>query len=177
MIKLRIISRIDVDKNFFFDYLFAIYLLKEAGVTCTIEFIGSIYNHTIYNSIRRNARILDISHRIHFTEKSVPVSDLLVNENDYFVNASIGNFIGYSSIECLQRNFKTIFYNVDDQTSHATQEITFVNNTAEFVQLIKDINSHKTEMDFKIVNENRETLRYFVLDKTDKRKLENILIG
>ncbi|SIS96777.1 hypothetical protein SAMN05421786_103467 [Chryseobacterium ureilyticum] len=177
MITLNIISRIDVDKDFFTDYLFVLYLLRKEKIIVNLKFIGEVFNAAIYNNIVRTSKLFEINNEIEFTKKSIPLTQINPTKNDYFLNASIGDFAGYSSIECIQRKFKTIFYNVDfNLISNANHTMeSFCRNHQDLYNLLKQISQNKEQVDSTIINENKTTLSSFFLSEKDKTDLINYL--
>ncbi|MCA5004112.1 hypothetical protein [Sphingobacterium bovistauri] len=176
MIKLNVVSRIADDKDFFNFYLEALSLVKKKFGHCIgIYFIGEIYCTEVFNKIVTRANELSIRDLVSFSNKSIPINELPSSYNDVYLNISIGDFIGYSSIECLYYGLKTIFYNGDSLVSSNSKYRCFCNTIEELAFLLNDIQSSSMVMQ-NLIEENRQLLQYYFISDTDKKELLKLLI-
>lgn len=177
MIRLNIISRIAGDKDFFSHYLETVTeIFSENNITIFVNFIGPIEDLNTYNKIIKYCTKHGIEKQISFTKKALPYCEIENTEKDVFLNASIGSFIGYSSIESIENSFKTIFFNVDETSFIKKKYISFCQNKTEFKNLILKIVFDNNTLNL-IEKENKEIFKSFHLDTEEKQLLLNILNG
>jgi hypothetical protein len=178
MIQINLVARIAADKNVCFDLVFVASKLKEDGYTdFKFLFIGGIESPSIYQNIIRLAGLLNVTDHIDFTKKSIPMTELSEEtKNGYFLNYSIGKFIGYSGIDSIGMGFKTIFVNGDK--NHENEDMTTVNicrNIPELIAFIKLIHKDQLAMNKQIVADNLEMSKNFQLNEADKAFLLEIM--
>jgi len=151
--RVNIVSRIAEGKDFFIYYLDAVNKLRQVKhVDVNINFIGSITSIEVYENIIMNANRLNISDLISFTKRSISY-DLMPNlDNDFYINSSIGSFVGYSSLECLKYGFKTIFFNVDRSIEEKFESRMFCNSVDDLVDLLFELNEFDSKVDSLIVD-------------------------
>ena len=174
MINLNVVARIAEDKNSFPDLLYALHNLKQHNNNkVRILFIGPIQSDTVYNQLITMAAELDVSSSIAFTKTAIPIDkltdDLLAG---YFINFSIGNFIGYSALESIKKGLKTICYNVDKTLEFKTSSsVSQCANLSELIALIEKIIINKSYFDKEILADNGKLFEKFRLDTEDKKGL------
>lgn len=171
--RINVVSRIAKGKDFFEPYLKVIANLKEKNIICEIKFIGQIYDEEIYTKILDSSKLLNIEELMFFTQKSIPYTEMTNEENEYYLNLSNGDFVGYSSIECLKNGFKTIFLNINSINTVKNEQITFCKNENELFNLLGKIYLNMNEMNKIIRQENEELLTKFYLSDMDKQLLLN----
>jgi hypothetical protein len=134
MLRINLVARIAKDKNSFLDLVYVAHKLKQNNFDdFTILFIGAIESLSIYQNIVRMAELLGVTSNIGFTERSVAMTALPEEvKNGYFFNFTVGNFMGYSSVESVNLGFKTIFCNADKR---------LVNEKYNYVNVCPDIDS------------------------------------
>ncbi|MGV0947811.1 hypothetical protein ACTS93_11810 [Empedobacter falsenii] len=175
--RLIVVSRIDLDKDFFHYYLEVISRLKkEDKIIIKILFVGKIDNQEVYDEIMNRSHKLDIFNQINFTRQSIPYNLLPNEDNDYYLNISIGDFIGYSSIEGMRSNFKSIFLNGDSSVNTGKDRISFCNTTNELYLLLRQIFLDDTYKIY-LIKDNEEILKNYVLSEKEEQLLVNILLG
>jgi hypothetical protein len=177
--RLNVVSRISEDKDFFSSYLKVVAELKKNGIDCQLKFIGKIYNEDVYNKIINDATNNDIVELVSFTRKSIPISEWTNNTDDYYLNVSIGDFVGYSSIDCVDSGFKTLFLNIktDYTINKFVNYQTFCKDENELFNLIKDISLDGEKMNQIIEKENKAFAQSFYLSNNDEKLLLNVLKG
>ena len=177
MIKmLNVVSRIDRDKDFFVNYLEVISILKfKYNIIFNIKIIGNVYDEDVYHKLIEDIRRLDIISQVEITKKSIPFSKLFKTENDYYINACIGDYVGYSSIECIENEMKTIFFNISENKIDS-QNISFCNTIDDLVILLLNLFSND-EVNIRLKNDNQLLLERFMLDDLEKINLLSILKG
>lgn len=176
MIRLNLISRIAYDKLFFLDFIVLIANLRKCNFDVRLKIIGKIYNTEICELILRTSRILNVAEFVEVTGESRPINQIENSNEDYFVNISVGSFIGYSSIECVSYGLRTIFYNVDEKLIRDTNDNSFCFNFEELLNLLKLICSERNVYFDKLQIENIQTANKFILDEVRIAKLIDILI-
>ena len=176
-IRINIISRIAEDKIFFIDLLYAIaFLRREKKIDVKLNFIGAIYNYTIFNTLKRFIIVSGIDDLVSFTEKSIPISEISKSSNDYYLNFSIGNFIGYSGIEATKNGFNTLFYNVDfDYDKQQYESIIFLSGLEDFIQILISLNVDKNKIDELIQLGNKDLAKQLLLDEETETKLLSLI--
>jgi len=179
MISVNVISRISDDKNSFFDLVYAIHKLDEEGVKdISVLFIGDIISNSLHQAIQKLISLFDLGDRIKFTRKSIRFNDLPdAVKAGYFLNFTVGNFIGYSGIESVNMGFKTLFYNGDkslaEQTVSSASQCSDVRSLAK---LLSNISSNQAEMDKLIAEDNLRMKGNFLLNAADKSFLMSVLL-
>jgi hypothetical protein len=178
MIQINVISRISEDKNSFFDLIYALHKLTEQGITdVRILFIGDIISDTLYRCSIQLVNLFDLNGRVDFTKKSIRFENLPGDiKKGYFINFTIGNFMGYSGIESIKMGFKTIFYNPVKNLSHQTKtSASLAADLAALIVLIKKISTDQAAMDEKIIQDNLEMRQHFSLSPLDEAFLNSVL--
>lgn len=174
--RLIVVSRIDKDKDFFNYYLNIVKQLKKEGIIYNILFIGSIDNINVYNKIIDYAKNNNLENLITFTQKSMPYEKMPNETGDIYLNISIGYFVGYSSIECLQNSFTTVFLNGDSTITMLEDSLQFSRDTEALYQLLKNIYIDKSILN-KLKEENRTFYKSYSLSKDERSTLSNLLYG
>jgi hypothetical protein len=170
MVQINLVSRIAGDKNSFFDLVFIAYKLKLDGYNgFRILFIGEIESPSIYQNIIRMAGLLDVGEHIDFTKKSIPLARLPENIKDgYFLNYSVGKFIGYSGIESIANGLKAIFVNGDKSLEDDVSDyINVCRNIPDLIEFIKILINDKVNADKQIISNNLEMSSDFKLTEPD----------
>ena len=179
MIKLNVVARIAADKNSFPDLIFALHELNKQGITQVhFVFIGSIYSMAVYENIIEEATRLHVLPNIAFTKRSIPISELSEEvQQGYFINFTIGNFVGYSALESIKNGYKTILYNADPSLEgESSGLINSCANLNELIGLIKKIDNNKTAVDTEIMAANQKMINRFCLDVSEKDNLLSMML-
>lgn len=181
MIKLNFMSRISLDKNFFVDLVYLVYKLKnDHNTLVNLYFIGAIEHGGIYETLVRVIKVLNVQEQVSFSKRSIRYNEMSEDvKSGYFINYSVGWFLGYSSLECMQQNLKTIFYNIDPHYSHTMKDgySCYCADLDSLTNLIKTISMDKAGMDSKLLLENKQVLSQFVLQNNEASVLRSILLG
>jgi hypothetical protein len=180
MIRLNITSRISVDKNFFVDFIVAVYKagLEIGQEKIALTFIGQIQDKGVYETLLRLVYVLGLNEQVEFTKRSIPLSNLPENMKEgYFINFSAGNFIGYSGIECMGLGFKTIFLNVDDRYAPTIDpdQSCYCPSFSALTDMILKIYRDQNSFDLRILEENRLLYAGYFLTENEERQLIEIL--
>lgn len=178
MIRINIVSRISEDKNSFFDVIYLVKKLEEAGQqNIRLLFIGGITSNTLYNDMIKLVRLFELSEKVSFTRRSIRFDDLPAEVKEgYFLNFTVGNFKGYSGIESIKAGFKSLFYNVDKKLSAKTQRSeSQAENFEALRSLMLKIAGNKTVMDKLIMEDNLRMMKDFALNEEDKSFLRSVL--
>jgi len=179
MIRLNVVSRINEDKNFFFDLIYAVFKLKHSGVEgVQLLFIGDVLSRAVYQDMRRLANLLEIPDQISFTRQSIRMSNLPESVKEgYFFNFTIADFTGFSGIESVSLGYKTIFYNPDKKLAERmTTWPSMCRDLASLVSLITAINENQLAADAAIRQDNLRMKALFYLSEEDKRFLRSVLL-
>ena len=175
--RLNIVARLSRDKDFFFPCLNTIAKLKKNGINCQMNFIGKIYHEDVHDKIINDSVDRDILELVSFTKKSIPISEWTNNTDDYYLNACIGDFVGYSSIDGIKNGFKTLFVNIIPNINETPKDLSFCSDENDLFNLVKKIYSDMESMNKIIEQENKELLQNFYLADNEKELLLNILTG
>jgi hypothetical protein len=155
-------------------------LKTEHNIATNLYLIGSIESEAIYQTLLRSVKELNIEDMVTFSKKSIRYSEMSDEvKKGYFLNYSVGFFLGYSSLECMQNNLKTIFYNIDPHYSHSIKDkySCYCADLDSLVNLVKAISLNKTETDNTLVVENQRLLAQFMLQNNEAAFLKSILLG
>lgn len=176
---LSLLARISDDKNFFVDVLFAIYKCRERfGVAPQLNFVGAIENRGIYDALIRLTSFLQLTGRVFFTGRSVRYDEMPLEWlNGYFLNYSVGSFLGYSTIESVSRGLKVISYNVVPEYSDAIDghERWQCRNVEELVQLLGELCGDNGKVEQQILKGNRLVANDHYLSSADVARLSTLL--
>ena len=178
MIQINIVSRFTEDKNMFFAVLFAVHQLKEQGINdVTVLFIGDILSEALYRSTHTLIDLFDLSDRVNFTKRSIRFADMTEGmKQGYFLNFTIGNFVGFSGIESINNGFKTIFLNLDRSLDDRTVvSASQCNSVDSFIALLKNLSTDKAFTDKLILEDNLSMKQDLHLNATDSSILLSIL--
>ena len=178
-IQINLVSRIASDKDSFNILLqLAEQLIKEKVTDFEILFIGEVSEEVIFQKIMSQAEHLKIADKIRFTKKSIPLIQLDdQTKSGYFFNFTVGLFLGYSSIDAIQLNLKSIFYNADPSAS--MEKKTYINsceNINDVVELIKLIDLNKNKVDEEIYLNNEKMRAAFSLTSKEEDALLALII-
>jgi hypothetical protein len=180
MINLNIVSRISDDKCFFIDTVYAIHRLKkEHNIDAQIYFIGAIENYGIYNTLVRLVEILNLQDRIFFSKRSIWIEDLPDDVKEgYFINYSIGEFFGYSGVDCLKSKLKTIFLNIDAEYNSMirTDYKCYCADINTFIRLLKEIEENGSQIANQLLQENEVLFSEYYLGSEEKELLKSVLL-
>lgn len=173
-------SRISADKNFFIDIIYAVHKVRTDSSQNKVKlcFIGDIQDEGIYYSMLRLINLLELNEVVDFTQKSITFKELPADiKSGYFINFSVGSFIGYSGIEAMSYGLKTIFYNIDSRYELVNKSSghCFCDNISSLCKLIVSIAESKEKMDESIEKENKQISAKYILNELDKEKLLGIL--
>jgi hypothetical protein len=182
MVKLNLVSRVSVDKNFFVDLVYAIYQLKtKHGIIATVYFIGTLESEPVYQTVNRLVHVLDLEDQISFSKKPIRYDDMTDEvKSRFFINYCVGDFLGYSSIECLKHKLKAIFYNIEPEYSASMNSRAFVcycRDMNSFIDLIRKIDSDEKRISEEVLKENQLLLTHFILQKNEEHMLASIMMG
>ena len=182
MIKLNFISRISVDKNFFIDLVYLIYQLKtKHDIKSSLYFIGAVESEPVYQTVRRLVQITGLDDQISFSKKSIRYDEMTDEvKKGFFINYCVGDFLGYSSIECLKYKLKTIFYNIDPAYSGVMNNESYAcycPDMNSLVDLIRKIHLDEMVMSDDLLKENQVLLGNFILQKKEEDFLVSVLTG
>lgn len=178
MIRINIVSRISEDKNSFFDVIYLVKKLEEAGQKdIQLLFIGGITSNTLYNDMMKLVGLFELSEKVSFTRRSIRFDDLPQEiKEGYFLNFTIGNFKGFSGIESIRAGFKTLFYNVDKKLSAKTERSeSQVESFEALMALILKIIQNKAATDKLIIADNLRMMKSFALNEDEVFFLRSVL--
>ncbi len=176
MITINIVARIAYDRNFVLDLIIAIAKLKEqSNHKIKLVFIGEVYDFSIYKNLVRLAILLEVENQVVFTKKNISIHELhqkLIEDNQYSLNFSNKDEVGYSAIDSIRRGWKTIFYNFNGKHPTSDSHYTiFPTGVIELSDFFKSIIENKAAMD-KIINEENSMLSEdFTLNDCEQKKL------
>ena len=179
MIIISIISRISNDKNWFIDIVrLADILEKKNFGDFEINFIGAIEDENIRTNIEALAQEMNLGSKIKFSGKSISLLQLNPYiQNGYFINFVIGDFLGYSSIECLKLGFKTFFYNVDPTiTKSDVDDKNTSMNIDDLAFSLLELKTNKIETDEKIMSDNKSRLKNYELNDDEVKFLKGMIL-
>jgi hypothetical protein len=180
MITLNMVTRVSDDKCFFVDLLYAAHQVKtENNIDVKLNFIGAIENFGIYYTIMRLAGILKLEENVFFSKRSIWVSDLPQElQVGYFINFSIGNFFGYSGIDCMQNRLKTVFLNIDPAYTQLVRKdfLCYCADISGIVSLIRRIHQDPGAVEEKLKKENEELLAGYALNSENNEFLKSVLL-
>lgn len=174
-----IVARIADDKNYFVDFVYAAFELKRRkNIEIFVTFVGGIYSESIYRMLTRLIELLGLEKQFTFTGKSIRFDAFSeAMKCGYFMNFSVGSFIGYSGIESIQNGLKTIFYNVDRRWSDIyVQSPIFLRSVSELIELFEKIAEDNPMFDQNILIENKKVAENFFLSEGEKNTLLSILV-
>ena len=174
------VARISEDKNFFVDLIHVIYRLKtEYDTVVKLNFIGAISSEGIYRILVRLIDLLELNDQVNFTKISIRYEDLSDEvKKGYFINFSIGNVIGYSSIECMKYNLKTIFYNIDENHERDMEpnRMSFCSDRYALIELIKAISLDADSINGILYAENKSLYAKYLLSTSEADLLKSTMI-
>lgn len=179
MIRINLVARIAGDKNSFPDLVNLAHQLKQRGMADFLfTFIGAIENNAIYENTLRIAQQLEVTEHIAFTKKSIPMAELSDElKSGYFLNFTVGSFMGYSSIDSINLRFKTIFCNCDDRL--ADEQYDYINicrNLNEVTELLLLINKDAEKIDEQIMTNNQLMKQSFLLTAAEASQLKSLML-
>lgn len=182
MVKLNLVSRVSVDKNFFVDLVYVIYQLKtKYQITATLYFIGTLESEPVYQTVRRLVHILNLEDRVSFSKKAIRYDDMTDEvKSRFFINYCVGDFLGYSSLECLKHKLKAIFYNIEPEYSASMNNRGFVcycSDMNSLIDLIKKIDADERRISDEVLKENQILLTDFILQKKEEEMLASLMTG
>lgn len=178
MIQINLIARIDDDKNSFLDLVYVAYQLKGAGITdFKVLFIGGIHKHVIYQNIVQMATLLGVDSHIGFTMKAIPMAQLPDDvKQGYFLNYTVGAFVGYSAIESINLGFRAIYINADKELiDDIPANAGMCRDIDGLIKLITAIANDKDTMDAKIDESNLRLKDSYLLTTADRHTLLSLL--
>lgn len=176
----NLISRISGDKSFFVDLIYVIYRVKtEYDTVVKLNFIGAIQSKEIYRILVRLIDLLELNDQVNFTKISIRFEDLSDEvKKGYFINLTVGNFIGYSGIECMKYNLKTIFYNVDEiyERYMEPNRMSFCSDRYALIELIKAIRLDADSINDILYTENKRLYAKYLLSTSEADLLKSTMI-
>ncbi|MCQ6957276.1 hypothetical protein [Mucilaginibacter aquariorum] len=179
MLRINLVARIAKDKNSFLDLVYVAHKLKQNNFDdFAILFIGAVESISIYQNIVRMAELLGVTSNIKFTEKSIAMTALPEDVKDgYFFNFTVGNFMGYSSVECVNLGFKTIFCNADKRL--VNEQYNYINVCPDIdsvVDLILLISKDPAPVNMEIQKNNLSMKRSFLLNQEEAGLLRSWIV-
>ncbi|MDR2121882.1 MAG: hypothetical protein LBP34_02040 [Flavobacteriaceae bacterium] len=157
------------------DFVLACYHLKNKGYAIQVKFVGKIHNVAIVDTVQRAIVLLGLRDQVIFTDNSVKINEIKEKE-EYYFNLSIGDFVGYSSIECIESGLKTLFYNIDDNLEKiANNKFMTVSSFSSLCEKLEQIHRDRKKYDEIIKNENLELRSSYYLNDEDELQLKKIL--
>lgn len=179
MIRINLVARVAGDKNLFPDLVNFVHQLKKQGMAdFVLTFIGAIEDNAIYENTIRIAQQLEVTDHIAFTKKSIPMAQLSDElKSGYFLNFTVGSFMGYSSIDSINLGFKTIFCNCDEYL--AGEQYDYINicrNLNEVIELLLLINNDAATVDEQIMTNNQLMKQSFLLTAADASLLKSLML-
>jgi len=179
MIQLTVVSRVNDDKNFFFDVIFAVNQLQKIGIEgIKLLFVGEILSRAVFESCCRLTNLFGLTQNVSFTRKSIRITDLPENvKAGYFINFTIADFTGYSGVESVNLGYKTIFYNIDFKLAPITPETASVCQDIDaLVKLIYKIVINPEVTNRLLIEDNLRIKNSFFLSDKDHSFLRSMLI-
>jgi hypothetical protein len=179
MVQINVVARIADDKNAFIDMVVLAMRLKQQDFEdFRILFIGDILNTAIYQNIVRLATLLDVSDKIDFTKRSIRFADMdEITSKGYFLNYTIGSFMGYSGVESVRNGFKTIFYNASPTLEKEKYEfINFCADLSEVATLIKFIGKNPAAADSQILDAGKRLKDKYDLNPQNREFLLSVML-
>lgn len=171
MIQFNLIARVADDKNYFVDFIHVVHQARYLHkIDVHFTFVGAVQNEGLYKALVRMAEVLKVDDLVHFTRASILYDNLPEDlKKGYFINFSVGDGIGYSSIESIKHHFKTVFYNVDERLVPIMKpgRISFCKDYYDLIDIIKKINADKATFDQQLEQENRTLIPGFSLTKKE----------
>jgi glycosyltransferase involved in cell wall biosynthesis len=178
MVIFNLISRIAVDKDFFEPLLHSLGKLNHnISDRFKLNIIGDINDENIFIKLEMLTSKLSIADNVSFTKKSIGYKDLDKKMLDgYFLNFSIGQFVGYSTIEAIDLGLKTIVINADiDFEEVEIKDIWYCNKIDDFYNLATEILKDEDKLGQKIIKENMNLKNNFFLTHKEADFLLNLL--
>jgi hypothetical protein len=176
----NLISRISEDKNFFVDLIYVIYRVKtEYDTVVKLNFIGAISSEGVYRMLVRLIDLLELNDQVNFTKISIRYEDLSDEvKKGYFINLTVGNFIGYSGIECMKYNLKAIFYNVHEiyERYMEPNRMSFCSDRYALIELIKAISLDADSINDILYAENKRLYAKYLLSTSEADLLKSTMI-
>jgi hypothetical protein len=179
MIRINLVARVAGDKNAFPDLVKMAHQLKQQGMNgFVLTFIGAIEDNAIYENTIRLAEQLEVTEHIAFTKRSIPMPQLSEElKSGYFLNFTVGGFMGYSSIDSINLGFKTIFCNCDEHL--VDEEYDYINvcrNLNEVVKLLLLIDKDAATVDNQMTANNQHMKQSFLLTAEDASLLKSLML-
>ncbi|MET3979696.1 hypothetical protein ABIB62_002285 [Mucilaginibacter sp. UYP25] len=178
MIRVNLVARIAGDKNSFPNLVDLCHKLKQRGLRdFVITFIGAVEDESIYRNIIRMAHQLGVTENIAFTKRSIPMAELTDElKSGYFLNFTVGGFMGYSSIDSINLGFKAIFCNCDD--SLADEQYDYINicpHLDAVMELLILIDNDAPAFDAQILANNQGLKKSYLLTTNDAATLKSLM--
>ena len=176
MVVFNIVGRVAKDKDFLEPLFICLSGLKSKNVQFRLNVIGEIWEKAIHDRLLTLAKELAITESVFFTEKSIRYNNMDEEIlNGYFLNFSVGNFVGYSTIEGIAMGLKTIIINVDqDFDEKDINEISFCNKITDLYNVACKISENEKETRQQIISENLLRKNDYFLTKKDSEFLMSI---
>lgn len=176
MIVYNIVVRIANDKDFLSPILDCFGRLKKENVAFRFNVIGKIYSEEVYRKLMALAASLDITNSIHFTKASIRYIDLSEDfTKGFFINYSLDDVVGYSTMEAMNLGLKTILFNCDPAITNKSERLTFCNTIGDLYNLMLLLAQNKEVTTAQIVEENNAFRESFFLKKEESDLLLSLL--
>ena len=175
MITYNVVMRIANDKDFLQPIFECIGKLKLAGIPIQFNIIGEIYNEEIYKKLLDLSTKLSIAENVVFTKKSIRYNQMSLEvKQGFFLNYSIDDVVGYSTMEAMTLGLKTILINCNSALAGKNENISFCNTPEELYDLTIKLSENRTEITNQIVEENNVFKSQFYLNPHESSLLLNL---
>jgi hypothetical protein len=172
MIIFNIVVRVDNDKDFLLPIFEAITEIKSKGIEVRLNVIGHIYSERVYNKLISYAQTAGISENIFFTKKSIRYLDLSEEfTRGFFINYSLDDVVGYSTIDAMTLGLKTILFNCDPAITGKSTRMSFCNTAEDLINVATKIAENEEEATATIISENKAFTQSFYLNKQESELL------
>lgn len=176
MVLYNIVVRIDNDKDFLLPIFRVIADLKKSGISVKFNIIGKVYSEKVYNKLMSFATEEGIAEDIHFTKESVRYLDLGDEyKKGFFINYSLGDVVGYSTMDAMSLGLKTILFNCDPDIKTKSQKLSFCNIPSDLFDLTVRLTDNHEETTAQIIEENRQFRETFFLNKQESELLLTLM--
>lgn len=177
-IRFNLVSRIASDKNFFGGPFNAVKRARAEGLPVHLTLIGGIHNLGLFEKLERLVITLSIEDCVTFTKRSIPFHDFTEEKKgEYFLNFSVGDFVGYSSIEGVNRGLKTMFYNIEKEYhgGKLANSYCYCQDEEALVEKFRSIDNDKQAFDAKLIEENNGLKTQYALSFEEREFLKAML--
>ena len=172
MVSYNIVVRVADDKDFLTPIFKCIGQLNKDGIDASLTVVGKVYDEGIYNRLVTFSQQLGIAGKIHFTKQSIRYKDMDDTlRNGIFLNYSLGDVVGYSTMEAMNEGLKTVLFNCDPSIHESDSKISFCNDVDDLYNLTALLSQQPEKTTEKIIEENKAFRKSFFLDENEKQLL------